>query len=156
LETTKRTILTSAEIRDLPGHYKITVTVEGDDDREWSVIRKPDGTYWEYMGCDIFPRSGGILRVDIGDQIVDKKALALCEENYKQVRESLAAKLRVLGLIKVSNTDPQQYELRLHDSENKKPGYVWTTEYGTEDEIRAMLKNGGMTPGQIDLYLSRA
>ncbi|MGA3135291.1 MAG: hypothetical protein ABSC88_04770 [Terracidiphilus sp.] len=59
---------------------------------------------------------------------------------------------KVLGIQKIPNTNPQQYELRLHDSENKKSGYVMTTEYGTEEQVRAMLKNGGLSNAQIDVY----
>src|SRR6266404_844381 len=153
METARRTILTGGEFRDLPGHWKIKVTVEGDHEREWTVVRKPDGTYWEVAATHILPRTGEMVRFDLGDQIVEERVLVLCEENYNRLRESLAAKLRILGLTKVPNTDPQQYELRLHDSENQKSGYIWTTQYGTEDQIRAMLKSGGLTPGEIELYL---
>jgi hypothetical protein len=63
---------------------------------------------------------------------------------------------KVLGLQKIPNTTPQQYELRLHDSENKKSGYVMTTEHGTEEQVRAMLKNGGLNDAKIDLYFAGA
>jgi hypothetical protein len=59
---------------------------------------------------------------------------------------------KVVGLQKIPNTDPQQYDLWLNDSENKKPGYVMETVYGTEEQVRAMLKNGGLGDAQIDLY----
>jgi hypothetical protein len=61
---------------------------------------------------------------------------------------------KILDLRKIPNTDPQQYELRLNDSENKKPGYVMDTEYGTEEQVRAMLKNGGLNDARIDLYFA--
>jgi hypothetical protein len=63
---------------------------------------------------------------------------------------------KVLGLQKIPNTDPQKYGLQLHDSENKKSGYERNTEYGTEEQIRAMLKNGGLSDAQIDLYFAAA
>ena len=64
---------------------------------------------------------------------------------------------QVLGLCKIANTEPeQQYELILKDLENKSPGYVQTTEYGTEAQVRAMLKNGGMTETRINIYSERA
>jgi len=66
------------------------------------------------------------------------------------------AMYKVLSLTKRTNSDPQEYELRLHDSENKKPGYVMSTENGTEEQVRAMLKNGGLGDAQIDLYFARA
>ncbi|MGP8268824.1 MAG: hypothetical protein ACLQLH_02050 [Terracidiphilus sp.] len=61
---------------------------------------------------------------------------------------------KVLGLRKIPNSDPQKYELRLHDSENKKSGYRMNTEYGTEEQLRAMLKNGGLSDAQTDLFFS--
>jgi hypothetical protein len=63
---------------------------------------------------------------------------------------------KVLGVQKTPDTDPQEYGLHLHDSENKKPGYLTTTEYGTEEQIRAMLKSGGLSDAQIDLYFAGA
>ncbi|MGP8251305.1 MAG: hypothetical protein ACLQHF_04675 [Terracidiphilus sp.] len=63
---------------------------------------------------------------------------------------------KVLGLQKIPGSDPQEYELRLHDSENKKPGYVMDTEYGTEEQMRAMLKNGGLSDAQTDLFFAGA
>jgi hypothetical protein len=59
---------------------------------------------------------------------------------------------KVLGIQRIPDTDPQEYELRLHDSENKKPGYVMETVYGTEEQVRAMLQNGGLNDATIDLY----
>jgi hypothetical protein len=61
---------------------------------------------------------------------------------------------KVLSLRRIPNRDPQEYELQLHDSENKKSGYERNTEYGTEEQIRAMLKNGGLSEAQIDLYFT--
>jgi len=61
-------------------------------------------------------------------------------------------------LTKIPNTDPQEYEIAWHDSEKAamRSGYVQNTERHTEEEIRAMLKNGGMTDGEIEVYLVRA
>ena len=61
---------------------------------------------------------------------------------------------KILGIQQIPNTDPQQYELRLHDSENKKPGYLWDSEYGTEEQVRAMLKNGGLNDAKVELYFA--
>jgi len=57
---------------------------------------------------------------------------------------------QVLGLRKVENTDPQEFEIRLKDKENTKSGYVMTTDYGTESELRARLKEAGMQEPDID------
>ena len=63
--------------------------------------------------------------------------------------------LQVLGLRKIADTHPQEYELRLKDLENTKLGYVQTTEIGTESDLRAMLKNGGITEPNIDLIFKQ-
>jgi hypothetical protein len=65
-------------------------------------------------------------------------------------------KFRVLGIRRLPDTDPQEFELRLHDSENKKDGYVMNTEYGTESELRSMLKNGGIQEPAIDSLFKQA
>ncbi|MGA2855229.1 MAG: hypothetical protein ABSE40_00080 [Candidatus Sulfotelmatobacter sp.] len=153
---TRCEIISGGPLTDAPDHYMITVRLEGDDEREWTFVRKPDGTYWEVVGTDLFPRTGGILRVDLGDQIVDPKALALCERHYGQIRDAETARLKVLGLRKVRNTEPQKYELRLFDTAEETRGYFQTTRYGTEEEIRAMMKDGGLPEGQIDFYLGQA
>lgn len=57
---------------------------------------------------------------------------------------------QVLGLRKVENTEPQEFEIRLNDKENTKEGYVMTTAYGTESELRARLKSAGMHDGDIE------
>jgi len=64
---------------------------------------------------------------------------------------------QVLGIRKTPRTEPEQeYELRLRDKENNRPGYIQTTEYGTEVEVRTMLKDGGMTDAQIDVLFATA
>ena len=64
---------------------------------------------------------------------------------------------RVLGLRKTDSTEPEQeYELILKDLENQKSGYIMETEYGTEAGVRAMLKKGGLTDAQIDIYFMQA
>ena len=64
---------------------------------------------------------------------------------------------QVLGIRKTAKTKPEQeFELRLRDKENTKPGYLHTTEYGTEAEVRTMLKDGGMPDAQIDILFAQA
>lgn len=156
METTKREIVTGGPLAEAPDYYMITVKLEGDDEREWKFVRRPDGTYWEVVRTDSFPRTGGLLRVDLGDQILDPMALRLCEQHYTNLREAEAATVKVMGLRKLANTQPQRYELFLYDTAEKTRGYVMTTKYGTEEEIRAMLKNGGMIEGQIEFYFAQA
>jgi hypothetical protein len=62
----------------------------------------------------------------------------------------------VLGLNRVGNADPQEFVLVLEDLENKKSGYIWTTEYGTEPEVRAILKNGGKPEPKVDALFNHA
>jgi hypothetical protein len=63
---------------------------------------------------------------------------------------------QVLGLRKVPDTDPQEYELRLKDKENTKPGYIGRMEYGTEAEVRVMLRDGGMSESDIERLFKQA
>jgi hypothetical protein len=63
---------------------------------------------------------------------------------------------QVVGVRKIENTDPQEFEIRLKDKENMKPGYVMTTEYGTEPELRAELKEAGMQQPDIERLFSAA
>src|SRR6266403_398407 len=86
---TKQIKVSGGELQDWPGYWKITGRIEGESD-SWSIVRKPDGTYWEVAAMDFFPRTGGSLRVDLGDQILDPKKLALCEEYYDQLQQKLA------------------------------------------------------------------
>src|SRR5882762_1441337 len=75
MDTTKRLVLTGGELRDHPGYWKIDGRIEGESE-QWSVVRKPDGTYWEVAGFHIFPpNSAALTRIDIGDQILDPKTI---------------------------------------------------------------------------------
>jgi hypothetical protein len=85
----KRLIITGGELRDYPGHWKLSGRVDGEPG-EWSVLRKPDGTYWEVVAEHLFPPTGGTCRVDTGDQIVDSKIIAECEAYYTQLRQKAA------------------------------------------------------------------
>jgi hypothetical protein len=156
MEITKREILTGGPLVDAPGHYRIIVTVEGDDEHAFDVVRKPDGTFWKVARVDLFPKTGGMLRIDLGEQIVEPKALQFCEQHFKQLKEAEAATLKVLVLRRVPESDPQRYELQYNDTNEKTHGYFHSTEYGTEEEIRSMLKNGGLTEGQIEFYFAKA
>ena len=57
-----------------------------------SVMRKPDGTYCD-VATDLFPRTGGVVKFTIGDQIMDERLLAECEHNYQQLQESVRRQL---------------------------------------------------------------
>jgi hypothetical protein len=62
----------------------------------------------------------------------------------------------VRGLRKVNNSNPQNFELWLTDPKNKKDGYLFTTKYGTEPEVRAMLKEAGLAEAAIDQLFRQA
>ena len=63
---------------------------------------------------------------------------------------------QVLGLRKIENTEPQKFEIRMKDKENTKPGYMMTTDYGTESELRARLKEAGMKEPDITRLFTQA
>jgi hypothetical protein len=63
---------------------------------------------------------------------------------------------QVLGLRKIANTDPQEFEIRLKDKENTKPGYMTTTDSGTETELRTRLKDSGMREPDIERLFKQA
>lgn len=64
--------------------------------------------------------------------------------------------LRVVGFVRVAGTDPQEFMLSLEDTNNTKPGYICTTETGTEPVIRETLLTGGMGKNQIDALFTQA
>ena len=73
MDTTKRFLLSGGELRDQPGWWKIDGRVE-DESEHWSVVRKPDGTYWYVAATHIFPPNcDALVRIDLGDQILDPK-----------------------------------------------------------------------------------
>jgi hypothetical protein len=63
---------------------------------------------------------------------------------------------QVLGLRKIKDTEPQEFEIQLRDKENVKEGYVMTTNYSTEPELRSRLKDAGMPDGDIERLFSQA
>jgi hypothetical protein len=87
-ETAKQLNISGGELLDWPGHWKITGRVEGESD-SWSVAPRPDGTFWEVAGTHYFPPTGGTVRFDLGDQILDAQKLARCEGWYEQLNQKL-------------------------------------------------------------------
>jgi hypothetical protein len=87
----KQLNISGGELLDWPGHWKITGRVEGESD-SWSVVRRPDGTFWEVAGTHYFPPTGGTVRIDLGDQIFDAQKLARCEDWYEQLKQKLEEK----------------------------------------------------------------
>jgi hypothetical protein len=62
---------------------------------------------------------------------------------------------QLIGLTKVANTDPQKYTLAYRDLEDRTKGYTFSTKHGTEEQLRAALKES-MTPLEIDVLFGRA
>jgi hypothetical protein len=62
----------------------------------------------------------------------------------------------VRGLRKANNSIPQNFELWLTDPKNKKDGYMFTTKYGTEPEVREMLEEAGVPEADIDKLFRQA
>jgi hypothetical protein len=87
METTKRLMLTGGELRDHPGWWKIDGRTPGESEH-WSIVRKPDGTFWEVVGVHTLPPDGRApVRIDIGDQILDPQTIAQCEKYFSQLQE---------------------------------------------------------------------
>jgi hypothetical protein len=63
---------------------------------------------------------------------------------------------QVMGLRKIEGTEPQEFEIRLKDKKNTKPGYLMTTDSGTEPELRARLKESGMHEPDIGRLFKQA
>ncbi len=85
-EETMGLIIKGGELWDYPGCWKISGRRENES-REWSVLRRPDGTFWEIASIDYFPRSGGTVHIEVGDQILDRMITDECEGYYSQLRQ---------------------------------------------------------------------
>ncbi len=57
---------------------------------------------------------------------------------------------QALGMRKVKETEPPEFEIQVKDTENTTRGYFMTTKYGTESELRMRLKEAGMPEGDIN------
>jgi hypothetical protein len=102
VDTTKRLVLTGGELIENPGYWKIDGRVEGQSDR-WSVVRKPDGSWWYVAAAHIFP-PGGLLRVDLGDQITDAKVVDQCDEYFSQMKQKLGGMMKKGDRVRVVKT----------------------------------------------------
>lgn len=87
---------------------------------------------------------------------MDSKLGTAIGEEYNSKREKEKTMYPVRGLRKVNNSNPQKFELWLTDPKNRKDGYMFTTKYGTEPEVRAMLKEAGVPEADIDKLFRQA
>lgn len=84
-------LIVGGELIDYPGCYMIEVRVK-DGSNSWSVVRKRDNTWWWVAVTNIFPPSGGALSLELGDQIIEPKTLAWCNEQYSALIQKLHEK----------------------------------------------------------------
>jgi hypothetical protein len=91
MDTAKRWITKGGELVEHPGWYKIDGRIEGESEY-WSVVRKPDGTLWWVAASHIFPPGGGNLRLELGDQITEPKAVAQFEGDFIELLRKLDEK----------------------------------------------------------------
>lgn len=102
-DTTKRLILSGGEPIEYVGWWKISGRIEGESD-SWSVVRKPDGTWWYIAVNHIFPPEGGFLRIELGDQIDEPKVISQCEEYYAQMKKKLEEMMKEGDRVRVIKT----------------------------------------------------
>ena len=98
----KRKIIWSGEFKDAPGVWKMDIAIEGEQGH-WSVVRKLDGTWW-YVSA----MQGGIpglpVRVELGEQISDPKAIAELEEQLAQAKKKWEETLNEGDRVRVIRT----------------------------------------------------
>ena len=73
------------ELRKPAGHLLMIGLAEDGSDL-WKILRKPEGTFWEVEAMVSWALTGETLRIDNGDQILDAKKLAKCEELYDKYK----------------------------------------------------------------------
>lgn len=66
--------------------------------------------------------------------------------------------VKVVGVRKADNENPPHFELQYLDLEKKQneKGYFLTTKYGSETQLRELLKSGGVSDVEIDAYFRNA
>jgi hypothetical protein len=96
-------MLTGGELIENPGYWKIDARVKGESDH-WSVVRKPDGSWWYVAATHIFPPGGPLVRVDLGHQITDTKVMDQCEEYFSQMQQKLEGMMKKGDRVRVVRT----------------------------------------------------
>ena len=66
--------------------------------------------------------------------------------------------IQVIGLQKADKDEPPHFELAYVDLEKKKneEGYFQTTKFGTEAEVRKLLRSGEVPDAEIDTHFENA
>lgn len=83
---TRQVMVKGGELEGHPDWWQIVETVVDGSSGSWMFLRRPDGTFWEVASVDYFPRTGGNVRIDIGDQILDRRLLDRCREYYSRLQ----------------------------------------------------------------------
>ena len=71
---------------DYPGCWMLSGS--NSEGKSWAYFRKEDGTYWEIVKQDLFPLSGGTLKVELGNNVTDAKVLTRLRGYYMEWRQS--------------------------------------------------------------------
>ena len=103
MDATRRLLTWCGELKDAPGFWKIDGYIEGESGH-WSVVRKPDGTWWYVAGTHIFPPGGPTVRIDLDDEITDPKIVAQCEDYLAQQMKKLDEMIKEGDRVRVIRT----------------------------------------------------
>lgn len=83
LMAVKREIIAASPLPSYPGHWLLTGRTEGEFGT-WNVIRKPNGSYWMAI-MPVYSNKAG--PVEIGDKVVDSRAITQFELAFASIRQ---------------------------------------------------------------------
>ena len=89
-EPTPRVMFKGGPLVDHPDWWMIEMWKENNPGDTLEFVRKEDGTYWDIASTDLFPRSGGTMKVTLSEQITDEKRLSICRDFYTQLKKKIA------------------------------------------------------------------
>ena len=105
-----------AELADYPNHWLLSEEPDGESADGWVVLRKPDGTFWQVTGIDLFPKTGGVMRVNTGDQIIESGLLSGLESMYQRGRQRIEEGIMTMRIEKIGGDN---YHVTVSDSQYK-------------------------------------
>jgi hypothetical protein len=88
-ESTPRVMSKGGPLVDHPGWWMVEVWKEDNPSDTRSFVRKEDGTYWDIAARDLFPRSGGILKITLAEEITEGKQLSICRDFYTHLKKKM-------------------------------------------------------------------
>jgi len=86
MSDTPRVMFKGGPLVDHPGWWMVKVWKENNPADTREFVGKEDGTYWDVAETNLFPLSGGTMKVALGEQITDAKRLSVCQDFYTQVK----------------------------------------------------------------------